>query len=99
MMMGGISPCRSAYEQIEILKTYPWLKDFEKNLSLGNRRLILSNQEMHLDLHSFETALGQLIIDAAQKRRPQNETIWRAQQLIDQIGGQAGLTNYEGGSL
>lgn len=85
MIMGGTSPCRSAYEHVEILNAYPWLRDFEKNLKMGSRKTILSNRELRLDLHRFETALGQLIIDAASKKRQLNETIWRAQQLLDQM--------------
>lgn len=83
MIMGGISPCRSAYEQVEILNAYPWLRDFGRNLNMGSRKTILSRQGVHLDLHKFEVDLGQLVIDAANKKRPVNETIWRAQQLID----------------
>lgn len=83
MIMGGVSPCRSAYEQVEILNAYPWLRDFERNLSMGSRKNILSTQGIHLDLHKFEVDLGQLVIDAAGRKRPVNETIWRAQQLID----------------
>ena len=85
MRMGGISPCRSAYEYTEILNTYPWLDDFEKNLKLGSRKTIFSKPGIHLDIHNFEVNLGQLIIDAYHGKRSLEETIWRAQLLMEEI--------------
>ena len=85
MIMGGISPCRSAYEHAETLNGYPWLTDFEKNLNLGCRKSILTNCGLHPDIHKFETALGKLIIDAAAGKRQLDETIWRAQMMIEEL--------------
>ncbi|WP_333648645.1 extracellular solute-binding protein [Lacrimispora sp.] len=85
MIMGGISPCRSGYEHVEVLNTYPWLQDFEKNLQMGSRKSIYTNQGIRLDMRKFEVSLGQLVIDAAGKKRPVNETLWRAQQLIEEM--------------
>jgi len=86
MIMGGISPCKSAYENYEILNAYPWLRNFEANLQKGCRKTILSSKDLHIDLHSIEVRLGQLIIDFAAGRRSVDETIWRAQQLIEDFG-------------
>lgn len=88
MIMGGISPCQLAYENIEVLNAYPWLEDFSRNLQMGSRKTILSNTGLHLDIHRFEGNLGRLIIDAVAGKRELDETIWRAQMLIEQIGGQ-----------
>jgi len=85
MIIGGISPCRSGYEHMEVLNAYPWLQDFEKNLQMGSRKRIYTNQGIRLDMRKFEVALGQLVIDAASKKRPANETLWRAQQLIEEM--------------
>lgn len=86
MIMGGISPCLLAYENLEVLNAYPWLEDFQKNLKMGSRKKILSNRNLHLDIHEFEVKLGNLIIDAAAGKRHLDETIWRAQMLIEAIG-------------
>ena len=69
----------------EILNTYPWLDDFEKNLKLGSRKTIFSKPGIHLDIHNFEVNLGQLIIDAYHGKRSLEETIWRAQLLMEEI--------------
>lgn len=87
MIMGGISPCRLAYENIEVLNAYPWLEDLPKNMPMGSRRTIFSNTQLHLDIHAFEGALGKLIIDAVAGKRELDETIWRAQMLIEEMGG------------
>lgn len=87
MIMGGISPCLLAYENIEVLNAYPWLEDLPRNLQLGSRKTILSNNGLHLDIHKFEGSLGKLIIEAANGKRGLDETIWRAQMLIENIGG------------
>lgn len=85
MTMGGISPCRSGYEYMEVLNAYPWLGDFKKNMQTGSRKSIYTDQGIRLDMRKFEVALGRLIIDAAGKKRPVNETLWRAQQLIEEM--------------
>ena len=87
MIMGGISPCLLAYENIEVLNTYPWLEDLPRNMPMGSRKTILSNSGLHLDVHAFEGALGKLIIDAAAGKRGLDETIWRAQMVIEEMGG------------
>lgn len=98
MIMGGISSCRLAYEQAEILGAYPWLRDFEKNLRAGSRKTILTTGGSHLDIHRFEVELGQLIIDAAAKKRPLDETLWRAQLVVEtlQAGGNDSLRDRRG---
>lgn len=87
MIMGGISPCLLAYENIEVLNAYPWLEDLPRNLQMGSRKSIFSNNGIHLDVHRFEGLLGKLIIDAAEGKRNLDETIWRAQMFIEDIGG------------
>lgn len=85
MMMGGVSPCREAYEQQKIIDTYPWLGELENNIKLGCRKTILSQKELCVDQREFENKLGKLLIDAATGQKSLDETLWRAQYLIDQI--------------
>ena len=85
MMMGGISPCREAYEQQKIIDTYPWLGTLEKNIQIGCRKTILSPEELNLDQRGFENRLGKLLIDAVTGQKAMDETLWRAQYIIDQM--------------
>lgn len=85
MMMGGISPCREAYEQQKIIDTYPWLGELEKNIQIGCRKTILSPKELYLDQRGFENRLGKLLIDAVTGQKELDETLWRAQYIIDQM--------------
>lgn len=85
MIMGGISPCRSGYEHMEVLNTYPWLQDFEKNLQMGSRKTIYTSRGTRMNIRKFEVALGQLIIDAAGEKLPLNETIRKVQRLIEEM--------------
>lgn len=85
MMMGGISPCREAYEQQKIIDTYPWLAELEQNIQLGCRKTILSQQDFRLDQRGFEYRLGKLIIDAITGKKELDETLLEAQYIIDQM--------------
>lgn len=85
MMMGGISPCREAYEQQKIIDIYPWLGKLEKDIQIGCRKTILSSKELYLDQRGFENRLGKLLIDAATGQKGLDETLWRAQYIIDQM--------------
>lgn len=88
MAMDGISPCRSAYEQRKLLDAYPWLCDFGRNLELGCRSSILSNDGSVFNLRSFDAALGRLITDAIRGEKSEEETLWRAQQFMDDLAVQ-----------
>lgn len=38
-MLGGLSPCRTAYEDQDVLKLYPWLSAAKDSFPIGQRRL------------------------------------------------------------
>ncbi|MFV0412397.1 MAG: extracellular solute-binding protein [Oscillospiraceae bacterium] len=84
MIMGGISPCKQAYEQVQILNNYPWLKKLPENIALAGRKNVLFKPETALNLHTIEVQIGQLVIDAVLGRHSAEEAVWRAQFLLDE---------------
>jgi hypothetical protein len=61
------------------------LGTLEKNIQIGCRKTILSPEELNLDQRGFENRLGKLLIDAVTGQKAMDETLWRAQYIIDQM--------------
>lgn len=57
-MLGGMSPCSSVYDHPEINQLYPWVQHVPTNISLGERKKILSLSEEVINQRTFEHALG-----------------------------------------
>lgn len=53
-LLGGISPCRSIYENQELLELYPWLSIVPENLALSAERRVPKG----INEHTVETIIG-----------------------------------------
>jgi multiple sugar transport system substrate-binding protein len=63
-LLGGLSPCKSVFENEEILEIYPWLFNMEEHYIRGWRR-ISSRKHPNFDIHQFEQILGNAVRNAA----------------------------------
>ncbi|WP_195277010.1 extracellular solute-binding protein [Anaerotruncus rubiinfantis] len=84
-MLGGISACRSVYEQREILDTYPWMGALPASMRLGIRKPILSSNEVDYNQRDFEYTLGEHILKAIAGFETPEEALRNTQKTLDAI--------------
>jgi multiple sugar transport system substrate-binding protein len=63
-LLGGLSPCKSVFENEEILEIYPWLKNIDVHFKQGWRK-VQSGRYPHFDNHHFERIFGSAVRNAA----------------------------------
>ncbi|MDR3139483.1 MAG: extracellular solute-binding protein [Treponema sp.] len=81
-LLGGLSPCKSVFENEEILEIYPWLRNMEEHYTRGWRR-ISSKKHPHFDTHQFEQILGNAVRNAAMGIDSPEEALAKAQAECD----------------
>jgi multiple sugar transport system substrate-binding protein len=77
-LLGGLSPCKSVFENEEILAIYPWLRNMEEHYTRGWRR-ISSKKHPNFDTHQFEQILGNAVRNAAMGIDSPEEALAKAQ--------------------
>lgn len=85
VMLGGVSACRCAYEQREILDTYPWLEALHGNIRIGIRKPILSPVDIDYNQRDFEYTLGQHLLRAVAGLETPEEALQNTQKTLDAI--------------
>jgi multiple sugar transport system substrate-binding protein len=63
-LLGGLSPCKSVFNNEEILAVYPWLRNMDGHYNRGWRR-ISSKRYPYFDTHQFEQIFGNAVRNAA----------------------------------
>jgi multiple sugar transport system substrate-binding protein len=81
-LLGGLSPCKSVFENEEILEIYPWLRNMEDHYIRGWRR-IGSRKHPNFDTHQFEQILGNAVRNAAMGIERPEEALAKAQAQCD----------------
>jgi multiple sugar transport system substrate-binding protein len=82
-LLGGLSPCKSVFENEEILEIYPWLRNMEEHYTRGWRR-ISSRKHPNFDIHQFEQILGNAVRNAAMGIDSLEDALAKAQAECDQ---------------
>lgn len=85
VMLGGISACRNAYEQREILDTYPWLEALQNNMRIGIRKPILSPVAVNYSQRDFEYTLGTHLLRAVSGTETPEEALQSTQRTLDAL--------------
>jgi multiple sugar transport system substrate-binding protein len=57
-LLGGISPCSNVYNNLEILKMYPWMETAKRNLVNGRKRRMVEINSRMIEEYQFEQILG-----------------------------------------
>jgi len=81
-LLGGLSPCRSVFENEEILAVYPWLRNMEEHYPHGWRR-ISSKRHPSFDIHQFEQIFGNAVRISAMGIASPEEALAKAQTECD----------------
>jgi multiple sugar transport system substrate-binding protein len=81
-MLGGLSPCRSVFENEEILEVYPWLRNILDYFSTGFRKSS-SRVYPHFDNYHFERILGSAVRNAAMGLISPAEALENAQRQCE----------------
>jgi multiple sugar transport system substrate-binding protein len=82
-LLSGSSPCKSVYENMEILSMYPWLSTVKDSLKIGKRRYSQINPHSVLDERKFEHILGMAIKNALSEIMTPKEALKYAQDILN----------------
>lgn len=77
-LLGGLTPCKSAYENEEVLRLYPWLRSYEPCFRTASRQNV-SPLYPHFNDYRFEQLLGMAVRNAAMGVSSVEEALGRAQ--------------------
>jgi multiple sugar transport system substrate-binding protein len=77
-LLGGLSPCKSVFENEEILEVYPWLKNIDAHFKQGWRN-VQSSRYPRFDNHHFERIFGTAVRNAALGLMSVDEALKNAQ--------------------
>ena len=83
-MLGGISPCRSIYENKDLLEMYPWLSIVPENLGKG----ILRQSPAYISENRLEKILGTTIRSGLMGIASIQEVLELAQKQLEDAGKQ-----------
>jgi multiple sugar transport system substrate-binding protein len=80
-LLGGLSPCKSAFRNEEILEIYPWFRNIDEHFKSGWRGMRTGYPQF--DDHQFESILGSAIHSAALGLVPVEEALANAQRQCE----------------
>ena len=81
-LLGGLSPCKSVFNNEEILAIYPWLRNMEEHYTRGWRRNG-SKKHPDFDAHHFEQIFGNAVRNAAMGIDSPEQALAKAQIECD----------------
>jgi DNA-binding LacI/PurR family transcriptional regulator/ABC-type glycerol-3-phosphate transport system substrate-binding protein len=82
MMLGGISPNRTAYEHMDIMEHFPWLEQWEENVVRGTRKSIFTGNSILMNQNEIERNLGKYVIQACNGKIDNRECLRKASHMI-----------------